>query len=140
MSGPSLPAVGDEVPIRAHRPDEVELFMFSAASWLLHRVHYDGAFTIDHEGHAGLLVHGPLQGSWMMQAVADWLGHEARLRSITYRHFAPAYVGDDLQCGGTVTDVDIEAGSFAADLWVRRSDGTVTTSGSAAFGLTGGAD
>ncbi len=135
MSVPSLPSVGDEVPTRNHRPDEIDLFMFSASAWLLHRVHYDTPFTTDHDGHRGLLVHGPLQGAWMMQAVQAWLGVGAWPRSITYRHFAPAYAGDSLECGGTVTAVDVDTGSFDADLWVRKSDGTVTTSGSASFSV-----
>lgn len=132
---PTLPAVGDEVPVLGCRPDEIGLFMFSAASWLIHRVHYDSAFTTDHDGHPGLLVHGPLQGAWMMQAVQDWLGVTAWPRSITYRHFAPAYCGDSLECGGTVTAVNATDGSFDAELWVRKSDGTVTTRGSASFSL-----
>ena len=132
---PAIPSVGDEVPMMACRPDEIDLFRFSAASWLLHRVHYDAPFTTGHDGHPGLLVHGPLQGAWMMQAVQAWLGVRVRPRSITYRHSAPAYAGDRLECGGTVTAVDVEAGSFDADLWVRKSDGTVTTRGSASFGL-----
>lgn len=131
--GPALPAVGDEVPRLEHRPDEIDLFMFSAAAWLLHRVHYDADFTTGHDGHPGLLVHGPLQGAWMMQAVQAWLGARARPRSITYRHFAPAYAGDSLECGGMVTAVG--EGFFDADLWVRKADGTITTSGSASFNL-----
>ena len=131
--GPALPAVGDEVPRLERRPDEVDLFMFSAAAWLLHRVHYDADFTTGHDGHPGLLVHGPLQGAWMMHAVQSWLGVRVRPRSVTYRHFAPAYVGDGLECGGTVTAV--EEDSFDADLWVRKTDGTITTRGSASFNL-----
>ncbi len=131
--GPAGPAVGDEVPRLERRPDEIDLFMFSAAAWLLHRVHYDADFTTGHDGHPGLLVHGPLQGAWMMHAVQSWLGARVRPRSITYRHFAPAYAGDSLECGGTVTAAG--EGFFDADLWVRKADGTVTTSGSASFDL-----
>ena len=132
---PAIPAAGDDIPLLTCRPDEIDLFMFSAAAWLLHRVHYDAPFTTDQDGHPGLLVHGPLQGAWMMLAVQAWLGVAAWPRSISYRHFAPAYAGDSLECGGTVTAIDVEAGSFDADLWVRKLDGTVTTRGSASFDL-----
>lgn len=136
IQSPRVPlAVGDEVPPVCHDPDEIDLFMFSAASWLIHRVHYDEPFTTGHDGHRGLLVHGPLQGSWMMHAVASWLGHRARPRSITYRHSAPALAGDSIECGGSVTAVDAEAGTFEAQLWVRKSDGTLTTSGIGTFDL-----
>lgn len=141
-TGPAVadrPAAGDHIPPLRRRPDEIDLFQFSAAAWLLHRVHYDAPFSTDHDGHRGLLVHGPLQGAWMVQAVQAWLGVGAWPRSITYRHFAPAHVGESLECGGTVTAVDDEAGSFDADLWVRKLDGTVTTRGSATFAFAAAA-
>lgn len=123
---------GDQLPVVVRTPDEVDLFMFSASAWLLHRIHYDLPFTTDHDGHPGLLIHGPLQGTYLVQTVERWLGKGARVRSITYRHSAPAYLGDTLECGGTVTAVDDAAGTFDVDLWARRGD-TVTTSGVATF-------
>jgi predicted thioesterase len=50
---------------------------------------------------------------------------------LTYRHLAPAYVGEELECGGTVTDVDGD--TVDCELFVRKSDGTVTTTGTARF-------
>ena len=131
--------VGDEIPVQERTPDSVDLFSFSAAAWLLHRIHYDLPFTTDHDGHPGLLVHGPLQGTYMIQSIQWWLGPEARLRAITYRHSSPAYAGERLRCGGTVTAVDPEAGTFSAELWVTKpgDDGedVTTTSGTATFSL-----
>jgi len=124
-------STGAELPIVARTPDEVDLFAFSAAAWLLHRIHYDLPFTTEHDGHPGLLIHGPLQGTYMMQAAQQWLGAAARIRSITYRHKAPAYLGDTLECGGTVSKVS--AGEVGLDLWARTSDGTVTTEGVAVY-------
>ncbi|HEY5652576.1 MAG TPA: hotdog domain-containing protein [Acidimicrobiia bacterium] len=123
--------VGDEVPVVQRAPDAVDLFMFSAASWLIHRIHYDVPFTTEHDGHPGLLVHGPLQGTYMIQSVSRWLGREARLVSTSYRHLAPAYLGDELECGGEVVAVDGDRVDF--ELWVRKSDGTVTTKGTATY-------
>jgi hydroxyacyl-ACP dehydratase HTD2-like protein with hotdog domain len=130
MSAPTISA-GTEVPAIERSPEAVDLFMFSAAAWLLHRIHYDLPFTTEHDGHPGLLIHGPLQGTYMIQSVQWWLGPDAELRTITYRHSAPAYLGDRLECGGTVTEVTDDG--FTTDLWVRKADGTVTTSGAATF-------
>jgi hydroxyacyl-ACP dehydratase HTD2-like protein with hotdog domain len=121
---------GTEIPVVTRTPDAVDLFMFSASSWLIHRIHYDVPFTTEHDGHPGLLVHGPLQGAYMVQAVHRWLGRSARLRSITYRHLSPAYLGDTLQCGGTITGVEGE--EVTMELWIRKGD-TVTTAGTARF-------
>jgi hydroxyacyl-ACP dehydratase HTD2-like protein with hotdog domain len=123
--------VGDEVPVVERVPDAVDLFMFSAASWLIHRIHYDLPFTTEHDGHPGLLVHGPLQGTYMIQSVTRWLGRSARLVSTSYRHLGPAYLGDELECGGSVTEIDGRRVTF--ELWVRKADGTVTTKGNATF-------
>lgn len=132
---------GTEIPTQQRTPDAIDLFTFSASAWLLHRIHYDLPFTTEHDGHPGLLVHGPLQGTYMIQAVQWWLGSSAEMRTISYRHSSPAYLGDSLMCGGTVTEVDPEAGTFSADLWVKKitndEDGEdiVTTSGVATFRL-----
>jgi hydroxyacyl-ACP dehydratase HTD2-like protein with hotdog domain len=119
------------VPVIERSPEAVDLFMFSAAAWLLHRIHYDLPFTTEHDGHPGLLIHGPLQGTYMIQSVQWWLGPDARLSTITYRHSAPAYLGDRLECGGTVAAVRDDG--FTTELWVRKADGTITTSGTATF-------
>lgn len=127
------PSPGDEVPMVTRSPDAVDLFMFSGAAWLLHRIHYDLPFTTEHDGHPGLLIHGPLQGTYMIQSVQRWLGRRARLRSVSYRHLVPAYLGDALECGGTVES--IAGGRVELDLWVRKPDGTVTTTGRAVYEL-----
>lgn len=149
MTAPLTIGAGTEIPTQQRTPDAVDLFTFSASAWLLHRIHYDLLFTTEHDGHPGLLVHGPLQGTYMIQTVQWWLGRDARMLSISYRHSSPAYLGDTLLCGGTITDVDAGGATFSADLWVKKTnnsgeqsneedpngDGTVTTSGSATFRL-----
>ena len=127
--------VGAEVPVVERSPDATDLFMFSASSWLVHRIHYDLPFTTDHDGHPGLLIHGPLQGTYMIQSIEWWLGRSVKLTSIKYRHSAPAYLGDVLECGGTITEVN--ASGFTADLWVRKGRDAVTTSGTATFDWVG---
>lgn len=54
-----------------------------------------------------------------------------RLQSISYRHLAPVFLGDTLECGGTVESVEGKMATF--DLWVRKTDGTTTTTGVATF-------
>ena len=127
----TAPEVGDELPVESREPDAVDLFMFSGAAWLVHRIHYDLPFTTDHDGHPGLLVHGPLQGVYLEQTARRAVGPGARLRTITYRHLAPAYLGDTLETGGTVTAVEDDR--VELELWVRKGDGTVTTTGTATF-------
>jgi len=127
----SWPEPGDKISPQTRTPSAVDLFMFSASAWLLHRIHYDLPFATGNEGHPALLIHGPLQGVYLAQAAETWLAGRARLTSITYRHLSPAYLGDTLRCEGVVTDVsDVHVD---LDLWAERDDGTTTTTGRARF-------
>jgi len=127
-------AVGTEVSTESRTPTAVDLFMFSAAAWLLHRIHYDLPFTTEHDGHPALLIHGPLQGMYLVQSAQRWVGPGATLKSVRYRHHAPAYLGDTLVCGGSVTNVDEAEGTVELELWVKRDD-EATTTGAAVFSL-----
>ncbi|HEU4319104.1 MAG TPA: hypothetical protein VFS66_03395 [Acidimicrobiia bacterium] len=117
------------MPTRSVTPSEVDLFMFSASAWLLHRIHYDRPFTVDHDGHPELLIHGPLQGVYLVQTAEAWLGDDATLEAISYRHLSPAYLGDTLECGGRVVTVDDDGVDL--ELSATKRDGTVTTTGRA---------
>jgi hydroxyacyl-ACP dehydratase HTD2-like protein with hotdog domain len=126
-------ATGTEVPPQTFTPTAVDLFMFSASAWLLHRIHYDLPFTTEHDGHPGLLIHGPLQGAYLVECAERWLGHDFRLATLEYRHSAPAYLGDSLECGGSVFQADPDTGTVELELWARTDDGTATTTGKATF-------
>jgi len=121
------PKSGDALPVRTFEPSAVDLFMFSAASWLLHRIHYDRPYTVEHEGHPELVVHGPLQGVYLVRTVEDWIGARGRLVSISYRHLSAAYLGDELECGGSVASTNEEG--VDVELFVRKVGGDVTTTG-----------
>ncbi|SDG91108.1 3-methylfumaryl-CoA hydratase [Pseudomonas flavescens] len=51
---------------RELRPDPVLLMRFSALTFNAHRIHYDRDYARDHEGYAGLVVHGPLTASLLL--------------------------------------------------------------------------
>jgi len=84
-------------------PDEADLFRFSAALFLPHLIHYNAAYAAA-DGHADLLVHGPLQGAYLVELVERWLSAEnGHIVGFRYRHVAPAYVNQLLVCQATVT-------------------------------------
>lgn len=101
--------VGDELPVSPRCADEAQLFLYSAASHNPHRIHYDRDYA-RFEGHDDLLVHGPLQGSWLTQYVSDWAGPSARLLSVEWRNRASAYPNQRLEFAGTITSVDADSG------------------------------
>jgi 3-methylfumaryl-CoA hydratase len=54
------PAPGDAAFSREIAPDPVLLFRYSALTFNGHRIHYDRRYVTEVEGYPGLIVHGPL--------------------------------------------------------------------------------
>jgi 3-methylfumaryl-CoA hydratase len=109
------------------RPDVVQLFLFSASTWNPHRIHYDEAYARDEEGHAGLVVQGPLIGSWVLELAQLWVDGWAEVAEVSYRNTLPAFAGDVLTVSGSV----VSAGELpSAAVLVTRGDGAVVCEGS----------
>ena len=123
--------VGAAVPEGRRRYGPVELFLFSAAGWHPHRIHYDLPYA-QHEGHPELLVHGPLQAVHMFQHLEEVGGPGVVFRSVTYRHARSLYVGDTARIGGRVIAADGGDGSVTLEVWMEnQKTGERTTSGTA---------
>ena len=54
------PSPGDAAWARTIDPDDVLLFRYSALTFNGHRIHYDRRYVTEVEGYPGLVVHGPL--------------------------------------------------------------------------------
>jgi hydroxyacyl-ACP dehydratase HTD2-like protein with hotdog domain len=67
---------GDTLPERQYSPTNVSLFLYNAAIWNAHRIHYDEIYTKVVEKHPAVVVDGPLQGDWRAQAVLIWRGDD----------------------------------------------------------------
>jgi 3-methylfumaryl-CoA hydratase len=129
--------VGQELPTRTHEPSNVSLFLYNAAVWNPHRIHYDSEYTTNVEGYRGIVVDGPLQGDWLCQVVTNWLGSAGRLLRFGYSNRGTAYLGDTLVSGGQVTAVDRKTRQVELTLFVRTEAGEVTTPGSATVQMDG---
>ena len=128
--------IGDELPKMKKQASEAELFLYSAASFNPHRIHYDRAYA-NFEGHDDLVVHGPLQGSWLTQFVTDWAGPRGRLLSIEWQNRASAFVGDELIFAGTVTAIDQANTSVELEISEKNIDGTLLMPAKANVRLAG---
>ena len=123
-------SVGQRLPTMAKTATEAQLFLYSAASFNPHRIHYDHAYA-EFEGHANILVHGPLQGSWMTQFLTDWAGPQGRLLGLSWQNRASAYPNQNLEFHGTVTVVDTATGELELDVHEQTADGQVLMPGTA---------
>jgi len=101
----------------AHRivsPDPRLLFRYSALTFNTHRIHYDAVYAQDVERYRGLVVHGPLTASLLLQLAARELG-ENRLRQFEFRGLSPAIAGEPLHLVMRTGEKDLELGAFADD-------------------------
>ncbi|MDT8328846.1 MAG: MaoC family dehydratase N-terminal domain-containing protein [Roseovarius sp.] len=81
---------------------EALLFRYSALTFNAHRIHYDLPYAQDVEQYPGLVVHGPLQATWLMQAAC-------RARGQTPSYFGFRGVHPMLLTPGESPVVDIMA-------------------------------
>lgn len=84
---PSLPAhQADRSVILSASP--VQLFRYSAVTFNSHRIHYDVDFCRDEEGYDGLIIHGPLTATLLMD-LACRQAPDKRLKTFTFRALSP---------------------------------------------------
>ncbi|MDR5761425.1 hypothetical protein [Caballeronia sp. LZ035] len=119
------------LPLREHRADAVQLFLYNAAIWNAHRIHYDLPYAQEKEGHPALLVDGPLQGDWLMQLVYDFMREDDELLAFSYSNRRAAYANELLTAHGEVVDEDSQRVRLA--LRLVNATGDVTTTARADF-------
>ncbi len=123
--------VGDCLPERRHAPTNVSLFLYNAAIWNAHRIHYDAGYTTEVEKHPAIVVDGPLQGDWLTQAVVNWLVDDGDLIEFEYSNRRASYLGETLISGGRIEAVrpaDLEA---EISVFVKSEAGEIMTPGRA---------
>ena len=72
-------------------PDPVLLFRFSALTFNSHRIHYDRPWAMEREGYPGLVVHGPLTSTLLLDFARD---HHPGRRFLQYETQARAPLFD----------------------------------------------
>lgn len=127
--------VGDALPARTYQPDEVQLFMYNAAIWNPHRIHYDQRYTTEVEGHPDIVIDGPLQGDWLTQLVLEWIDGREELVALRYSNRRTAYLGETLRAEGRVEAVDGATGEVRLALAVVNEQGEINTPGDAVVRL-----
>ena len=128
--------VGDALPERAFKPDTAQLFLYDAALWNAHRIHFDYPYATEVEGYPGLVIAGPLMGDWLTQCVVDWLGDDGKLVSIDYSNRQAAFIGEVLRTGGSVIAVDPDTREAQLELFVKNEANDVIIPGAAVVNFT----
>ncbi len=120
----ATPAPTDEAFAREIVPDPVLLFRYSALTFNGHRIHYDRSYVTEVEGYPGLIVHGPLIATLLV----DLLRREqpdADMRRFEFKAVAPLFdIHRFSVCGKA-------GGDRRFLLWARNHEGALAMQASA---------
>ena len=101
-------------------PDEVLLFRYSALTFNGHRIHYDRRYVTEVEGYPGLVVHGPLIATLLMDLLRRELP-AADVASFRFKAVRPTYDGRPMRVNG-----QLQADGKTVKLWAQDHQGWLT--------------
>ena len=109
-------------------PDAVLLFRYSALTFNSHRIHYDRRYVTETEGYPGLVVHGPLLATLLL----DLLGErrpDATVTGLSFRASSPLFDTHPFYvCGQPAGD------GATVRLWARDHRGGLAMDATATIG------
>jgi len=118
------PAPTDESFAREIVPDAVLLFRYSALTFNGHRIHYDRSYVTEVEGYPGLIVHGPLIATLLLDLLRRERP-ETRVRRFSFKAVSPLFdIHRFTVCGKP-------DGDRRYNLWARNHEGALAMEASA---------
>lgn len=115
-ASPALDTAGWE---RRVEPTSLLLFRYSALTMNGHRIHYDHPYATGVEGYPGLVVHGPLLATFLLNG-AEAAQPGRRVGHFAYRAMRPVFDTAPFDVCGT-----LRAEGRAADLFIRNAEGAL---------------
>jgi 3-methylfumaryl-CoA hydratase len=105
---------------RTIKPDDVLLFRYSALTFNSHRIHYDRRYVTEVEGYPGLVVHGPLIATLLVDLLRREMP-KAVVAGFTFRAVRPTFdIASFSVCGNPLGD------GKTVRLWAKDADGYLT--------------
>jgi len=112
---------------RTLMPDPVLLFRYSALTFNPHRIHYDQPYVTQEEGYPGLVVHGPLIATLMVD-LCRRNRPEARIIGFSFRAMAPLFCGNEMVLGAAPSE-----DGLSASVWAVNHEGGLASQGEVTF-------
>ena len=109
----------DEAFSRGITPDPVLLFRYSALTFNGHRIHYDQPYVTQVEGYPGLIVHGPLIATLLLDLLRRQQP-EARVKRFAFTAMKPLF---DIHPFTVCGKPEGEPGDHRYSLWARNHEG-----------------
>ena len=114
------PLAGQATWSRTIVPDDVLLFRYSALTFNGHRIHYDRQYVTQVEGYPGLIVHGPLIATLLVDLVRRSVPG-AQLASFAFKAVRPTFDLHAFSVHGTPS-----ADGKTIELWAQDHEGWLT--------------
>jgi 3-methylfumaryl-CoA hydratase len=111
---------------RSWATDPVLLFRYSALTYNGHRIHYDTDYARTVEGYSGLVVHGPLLATLMLDLVRRHLP-DRQVATFAFRAISPLIMGQEVTVHGEPEEDRVQ-------LWVTGPDLVLAMEGQATLG------
>ena len=92
------------------------LFRYSALTFNSHRIHYDRDYAINQEGYCGLVVHGPLMATLLIQHANGHFPHKEP-DEFCFRVVSPLYENEGYQ-------IKTKNDEHSLDMMLVKYDGT----------------
>jgi 3-methylfumaryl-CoA hydratase len=122
---PPVPAETGAAWQREIVPDDVLLFRYSALTFNGHRIHYDRRYVTEVEGYPGLIVHGPLIATLLVDLVRRHVPG-AFIKSFSFKAVRPTFDLHPFRLNGQPS-----ADGKTVRLWAEDHEGWLTMQGSA---------
>jgi 3-methylfumaryl-CoA hydratase len=116
----AAPAPSGESWSREVRPDPVLLFRYSAVTFNGHRIHYDHPYATRVEGYPGLIVHGPLIATLLVDLLRRNIPG-VQVKRFSFRALRPLFDTAPFTVCGLP-----DAATKSAQLWTRDAEGALT--------------
>lgn len=114
------PLAGQAAWSRSIVPDDVLLFRYSALTFNGHRIHYDRRYVTQVEGYPGLIVHGPLIATLLLDLLRRQLPG-ARVVAFDFKALRPTFDLHPFSVHGKPRE-----DGRTIDLWAQDHEGLVT--------------
>jgi 3-methylfumaryl-CoA hydratase len=102
---------------RVVQPDDVLLFRYSALTFNGHRIHYDRRYATETEGYPGLVVHGPLIATLLLDLLRRHMP-EADVARFEFRAVSPLFDTSSFTLCGK-----LESDGKTISLWATDATG-----------------
>jgi acyl dehydratase len=111
-------SVGLQLPVSERVVTREDVEAYAKASGDLNPLHREDGVARA-AGFPGIVAHGMLTMGTLASAILEWLGDPRAPTHLKVQFRSPVFLGETIECGGSVRSLDPETRTAVLDVWVR---------------------